>query len=832
MVNGHLDVTRQNGKEPMSQKRKAGGKKQTSRKAGTGKKSTRKTGKRKTTAKRKATGRQSASGASSRKRSKRGAGKRSWFSRVFRLGLLLAGVGLGLLIPWTLWLNHLVTTEFEGRKWDLPSRVYARPLELYEGLRLTAAELETELQAAGYRKLERAEREGTWSGSGGRYLVFRRGFRFDDGLQEPLKLQLRLEGGVVSRLSSPAGGGDLGLVRLDPAEVASIYPLHDEDRTLVSLKDAPELLVTGLQAVEDRNFKHHLGVDPRGIARAAWANLRAGGTVQGGSTLTQQLVKNYYLSNEQTLPRKVNEALMALLLEHHYSKADILEAYLNEVFLGQQGNHAIHGFGRASEYYFGQPLGQLEPHQVALLVGMVKGASLYHPRRNPDNARARRNQVLAVFAETGLLTADEAAGYQARPLDVTPRPRFTGNRYPAFLDLVRDQLQRDYREADLRTEGLRIFTTLAPGEQAAAEQAMREGMDELTQRGLPSDLQGALVLADVVSGEVRAVVGDRNPNARGFNRALNARRQVGSVIKPVVFLSALEHPERYSWLSDIEDEPITLRQADGSLWSPANYDNRSHGRVTLLEALTRSYNQATVRLGVSIGLPEFIDKLEQLGVTRAIPAVPSTLLGAVELTPLEVAQLYQPLAASGYGVPLRSVTAVQTPGGETLKRYPLRLRPLERRDAVAVLNFGMTRVVTEGTASALPALLGSSVAVAGKTGTTNERRDSWFVGYTRDRLAVAWVGLDDNRPAGVTGSNAAMRVWARLFRQLPLEPVVLDMPEGAYWTWVDRGEAALSAEGCPNASQMPFVAGSEPSERTACLERQTDNESFWSKFFD
>ncbi len=806
----------------MSQKSKAGSKKRTSRKTGTGKKTARKSNK---AASRKTTTKKTRAG-------KRKPGKRSWIGRVFRLGLLVTGIGLGLLIPWTLWLNHLVTTEFEGRKWDLPSRVYARPLELYEGLRLSAADLETELQAAGYRRLDGADREGTWSGGNGRYTIFRRGFRFDDGLQEALKLQLRLEGGSITRLSSPAGGGDLGLVRLDPAEVASIYPLHDEDRTLVSLRDAPELLVTGLQAVEDRNFKHHVGIDPRGIARAAWANLRAGGTVQGGSTLTQQLVKNYYLSNEQTLPRKANEALMALLLEGHYSKADILEAYLNEVFLGQQGNHAIHGFGRASEYYFGQPLGQLEPHEIALLVGMVKGASLYHPRRNPQNALARRNQVLDVFAETGLLTSAEAEAFKARPLDVTPSPRFTGNRFPAFVDLVRDQLQRDYRESDLRTEGLRIFTTLAPGEQVAAERAMREGMSDLAARGLPDELQGALVLADVVSGEVRAVVGDRNPGARGFNRALNARRQVGSVIKPVVYLSALEHPERYSWLSEIEDEPISLRQADGSLWSPANYDNQSHGRVTLLEALTRSYNQATVRLGVSIGLPEFMDKLEQLGVTRDVPAVPSTLLGAVELTPLEVAQLYQPLAASGYSVPLRAVTAVQTPGGETLKRYPLRLRPLERRDAVAVLNYGMTRVVTEGTASALPALLGSTVSVAGKTGTTNERRDSWFVGYTRDRLAVAWVGLDDNRPAGVTGSNAAMRVWARLFRQLPLEPVVLDMPEGAFWTWVDRREVALSAEGCPNAVQMPFVAGSEPEDRTPCLERNTDNESFWSKFFD
>lgn len=819
----------------MSPTRKAGGKKKTGRRS-TSKSASAKSGKTAKRTARKAGSSRAGRGKSAPRKARSGGPPRSLFGRLIRLGLLVAGLGIGLLLPWMAWLNHLVTTEFEGRKWDVPSRVYARPLELYEGRALSPQDLEAELKAAGYRRLDRTDREGTWSGvdapDGGRYEIFRRGFRFDDGFQEPLKLRITLEEGRVTRLASPAGGGDLGLVRLDPAEIASIFPLHDEDRTLVSLDEVPDLLVTGLQAVEDRNFKHHFGVDPRGIARAAWANLRAGGTVQGGSTLTQQLVKNYYLDNAQTLPRKINEALMALLLEWHYDKADILEAYLNEVFLGQQGNHAIHGFGRASQFYFGLPLEQLEPHQVALLVGMVKGASLYHPRRNPERALARRNQVLTAFAETGILSAAEAEAFRARPLDVTPDAGFRGNRYPAFVDLVRDQLQRDYRESDLRSEGLRIFTTLAPSEQVAAERAVRRGMAELEDRGLPADLQAALVLADVDSGEVRALVGDRRPGARGFNRALNARRQVGSVIKPIVYLLALEHPERYGWLTRIQDEPITLRQADGSLWTPSNYDNQSHGEVSLLQALTRSYNQATVRLGVSVGLPEFIDKLEQLGVEQDIPAVPATLLGAVELTPLEVAQLYQPLAAGGFSVPLRAVTAVHTPQGEALKRYPLRLRPLERREAVAVLNYGLTRVVAEGTGRALPGLLGTSATIAGKTGTTNERRDSWFVGYTRNRLAVTWVGLDDNRPAGVTGSNAAMRVWAGLFRQLALEPVVLDMPEGAYWTWVERDVGLLSAEGCPGAEQVPFVEGSAPTDRSACGRQQDEEESFWSKFFD
>jgi len=749
--------------------------------------------------------------------------------------MLAWGLFLALLLgaPWVLWLNHQVTSEFEGRKWDLPSRVYARPLSLYQGLALTPASLAAELEAAGYRKVSSQAGEGSYTVQGGRYEIHRRHFRFDDGEQQALRAVVELRDGLVVRLSEPVGGRELDLVRLDPAEFASIWPLHAEDRTVVALTDVPELLVTGLQAVEDRQFKHHHGIDPRGIARALWTNLRAGEAVQGGSTLTQQLVKNYFLSNERSLARKANEAVMALLLEWHYDKAEILEAYINEVYLGQQGNRAIHGFARASEFYFGKPLERLEAQEIALLVGMVRGASLYNPRRNPERATMRRDRVLDIFVETGLLSADQAQVARSRPLGVTRTPGTGQSRYPAFVELVREQLHRDYREEDLRTEGLRIFTTLAPFEQEAAEAALGQGLKELAERGLPAELQGAVVVADTDSGEVRAMVGDRDPDRRGFNRALNARRPVGSVIKPLVYLLALEHAETYSWLTRIEDEPISLTLPNGDVWSPDNFDHQSHGEVSLLEALTHSYNQATVRLGMNIGVAHLVRKLEQLGVTADVPAVPATLLGAVELTPLEVAQVYQSIAAGGFTAPLRAVTAVQTPAGETLSRYPLQMLPLERRDALAVLNYGLTQVVEQGTAKGLPALLGSTARVAGKTGTTNDARDSWFVGYTRDRVGVAWVGLDDNRPAGVTGSNAAMRIWGRLFRQLPLEPVGLDMPEGAWWMWVDPVTASRSDADCPGAVQMPFVDGSEPDSESACLKRSDRKEKkpFWRKWF-
>ncbi|MDH3903417.1 MAG: penicillin-binding transpeptidase domain-containing protein, partial [Xanthomonadales bacterium] len=352
-------------------------------------------------------------------------------------------------------------------------------------------------------------------------------------------------------------------------------------------------------------------------------------------------------------------------------------------------------------------------------------------------------------------------------------------------------------------------------------------------RGLPADLQSAIVLADVASGEVRALVSDRVAGRTGFNRALDARRQIGSVIKPLVYLLALEHVDDYNLITPVKDEPLSLRQPDGKLWSPENYDHKSHGELPLMDALVHSYNQATVQVGLSVGVANLIRKIKQLGIAVEVPAVPSTLLGAVELTPIEVAQMFQSLAAGGYSVPLRSVTAVLTPQGELLSRYPLRFMPLENREAIALLNFALTRVVEEGTAQALHGLLGNNTVIAGKTGTTNERRDSWFVGYTRDRVAVSWVGLDDNRPASVTGANAAMRIWARLFRSLPIEGLDLRMPDGANFVWVDKQQQALTDPSCPGAEQIPFIEGSEPQKKTQCLKNQKgkNKESLWRKWF-
>ncbi len=393
-------------------------------------------------------------------------------------------------------------------------------------------------------------------------------------------------------------------MRLEPALVGSIYPAHSEDRVLVRRAEIPDHLVQGLLAVEDRRFFEHAGVDIRGIARALLANLRAGETVQGGSTLTQQLVKNFILTPERSLSRKFNEAMMALIVEARYDKDEILEAYANEIFLGQEGARAIHGFGLAAYFYFNRPLRELRLHETALLVGLVKGASYYNPRRHPQRALQRRDLVIGQMQAQGFLTDQQAEAARQQPLGVSARGAAHGQRVPAFVDLVRRQLRRDYREEDLTSEGMRIFTTLDPWvqQQAAAVLGARLAKIEKSRGIGRGSLQGALIVAAAQNGEIQALIGDRDADYAGFNRALDAIRPIGSLVKPAVYLAALQRSEKYTLTSLIDDRPVDLKMPNGQRWQPQNYDRKVHGSVMLHEALARSLNLATVNLGLEVGL--------------------------------------------------------------------------------------------------------------------------------------------------------------------------------------------------------------------------------------
>lgn len=742
--------------------------------------------------------------------------------------MLLFGLGLalGTAIPWVWWLDREASTRFAERQWIQAGRVYARPLELYPGLAISADDLERELDAGGLAS-------GTVSGPGryvrnrGQFQIHLPEFRFADGVQQALRIRLELEGGRVRRLTGD-NGEPLGLMRVPPAELGILLPLDERDRTLVALADFPPLLVTGIQAVEDRQFRHHQGLDPRSMLRAAWRNLRQRGVVEGGSTITQQLVKNLFLTPERSFLRKFNEAVMAVSLEARFSKGEILEAYLNDVHLGQAGNQAIHGFGRASEHYFGLPVQALAPEQIALLVGMVRGASWYHPVRNPQRARARRDLVLQIFHETGLLNSQALENALAQPLGAGARG-LAAKAHPAFMDLVRRQLRSDYRDRDLREQGLRIFTTVSPSAQHHAEQALAQGLAGV--EGRAGELQGAVVLVQPDSGEIRALVGDRQAGRAGFNRALDARRPVGSVIKPFVYLLALADPGRFTLVTPVIDAPLEVPIRGRDPWIPGNYDGNSHGPVPLMTALANSYNQATVRLGLEVGLDNLFRLLEQLGVAPGDARHPAAFLGAIDLAPIQVAQLYQALAADGYSTPLRAITDVVDARGRSVGRYPMRLRPIRERTALALLDFALEEAVTTGTGNPLSGQLTGDSArqapVRGKTGTTNERRDAWFAGYTGQWLGVVWVGRDDHQPAAVSGAVSALPVWARLFDRLPHGGANRTWPEELEWFWIDWPSPLLAAESCPGARAIPFAPDSAPVARSPCLGAADEQQRRW-----
>ena len=746
-----------------------------------------------------------------RKRSRKSARRVGFWRRWTGLLWKLALVGLVVLAGLTIYLDAVVQEKFSGKRWAVPAKVFARPLELYAGQQLSRDDFLTELSALGYRKVSAISQPGQMSVAAGRVDVYTRGFQSFEGSEPAQRISVRFDGRQVSGLS---GSGEVVMARLEPLMIGGIYPAHNEDRILVRLDQAPPYLVEALVAVEDREYFQHFGVSPKGIARAAYVNFTAGGVVQGGSTLTQQLVKNFYLSSERSLVRKGTEAIMAILLELHYSKEEILEAYLNEVFLGQDGRRAVHGFGLASQYYFAQPLHELQLHQVALLVGMVKGPSLYNPRRQPERAKKRRDLVIQMLQEQGVISSEQAVAAIGQPLDVTVRGSLADSSYPAFMDLVRRQLREDYMDEDLTSEGLRIFTSFDPLLQSKAEKAVADSLKSLGERA--DEMEAAMVVTGAQTGEILALVGGRNPRFSGFNRALDASRPIGSLVKPAVYLAALEQPERYSLITPVDDSPITLTAEPGKTWSPQNYSRQSHGIVPLHEALSRSYNQATVRLGVEVGVDRVLNTIERMGVRHGWPAYPAMLLGSGAMTPMQVTDMYQTMANGGFNTPLRAIRNVLTADGEQLRRYPFEVQQQFDSATIFLIQEAMSRVMAEGTGRSAYNRIPSSVRLAGKTGTTNDLRDSWFAGFSDDLVAVAWLGRDDNGQTRLTGATGALRVWTAFMAEAHPRSLSDVPPEGIVYAWVDRLTGEGSDPSCPDTVRVPFRHGFEPLPGPGC----------------
>jgi len=746
-----------------------------------------------------------------RKKPKQSPRNRNKSQALRRTIVLFTGISVIVLALYVVWLDYRVVNRFSGRIWAIPARVYARPLELYEGRPLTTEALLFELNRLDYQRVNQSpSRPGRYYHKGNVIEIQTRAFRFWDGEEFSQDVRINIRGNRISAQHGLKSRQAIPLVRLDPVYITGIFPAHGQDRVLLKLDEVPDLFKQVLLMVEDRRFFEHSGVDFRSIARALLANIEAGRTVQGGSTITQQLVKNMFLTPERNLWRKMNEAIMALLLELHYDKQQILETYINEVYLGQDSERAIHGFGLASDFYFGKPLSELELDQMAVLIGMIKGASYYNPVRNPQRATERRNTVLNISLAQGLITERQAADLKAKKLVVTNR----GKRafYPAFVNLVQRQLTRDYDAEDLKSEGLQVFTTLDPYVQHVTERAVRSTVAVLEPQA--SDLQAAAVVASVDSGEVLAIVGDKNPSFPGFNRALDARRHIGSLMKPVVYLAAVRQHNKYSLASLLSDTRLRVEGQDGQIWEPKNYDKTYHGDVIMYEALLKSYNIPVARLGLELGLSAITDTLRQLGNTTVLPPYPSVTLGAVDMSPFEIASIYQTFAANGFHSPLRSVRAVLNKEGVPLKRYQLDVKRETDPAAMALINFVLHKITQSGTAAALAGEL--NIDVAGKTGTSDDLFDSWFAGFSADKVAVVWLGHDDQRPTGLTGASGAMRVWKRVFQDIAVSSIKLDMPDDIRMVWVDQETGLLSDKGCENAVKLPFIRGSEPTASSDC----------------
>jgi len=740
---------------------------------------------------------------------------------------------LGFCIPFAFYVTYLdrhVVSQFEGKRFSLPARVFARPLEIFPQKQLSQKRLLDELHRTNYRKVSKVKQPGQYSLDNNAIEIFTRPFTFWDGKQPEVLARTTFKHNRVDTIVNQHSGKPENLIRLEPITIGGIYPGQGEDRQLVRLSEVPESLVNALIATEDKRFYLHHGVDPKAVLRAI-SSIFSGDRIQGGSTLTQQLVKNFFLTQERTIQRKLKEMVMAILLELHYEKDDILETYLNEVYFGQDKNRAIHGFGLASHFYFSRPVQHIEVHQAALLVGLLKGPTYYNPRKYPERAEKRRNIVLKAMKNQGYI--DDAALTKAlsQTIGTSAMPNIGQSLYPAFMDLVLRQLKRDYKEADLRSEGLRIFTTVDPFEQNTAEQALRSQLKKLENaKELDKNhLEGALVIVNILDGEVRAVVGGRNTTYQGFNRALDASRQIGSLIKPAIYLTALVKDDEFNLTSVLDDSPFIWREPGIEDWRPQNYDRKFHGKVPMWLALAKSYNVAAARLGTELGVENIISTVKQLGVQKKIPNFASGLLGTMHLTPYEVAKMYHTIAAGGFRTPFRAIREVTTMDGLPLKRYDLTVTPAIPATANYLITKGLQEVIDKGTGSGLRHYLDKDIAIAGKTGTTDDLRDSWFAGFTGDKVAVVWIGNDNNKSTRLTGATGALAVWGDMMRKQSVRPVDMPMPENVRLASVDKLTGFLAVENCRQTYELPFAIASLPKDGNYCSGKPPGKIKSWLK---
>ena len=722
-------------------------------------------------------------------------------------------------------IDSRVTNKLEGVLWTVPAKVYSRSLDLAEGLSINKSNLLRELKMLSYSEKKNPTKPGEYFYNSNKLNIFLRGYEDQNsGLFE-----IFIRDGRVEEITNQLGLS-VDLVKLEPIAIGGMYPSHMEDRILLSWPQVPSILIDTILSVEDQTFFNHKGISLRSISRAFFTNVKAGDIEQGGSTITQQLAKNLFFSPEQTIKRKIMEAIAALLIEFHYSKEEILLAYINDVFLAQSGKRAVHGFGMGAQHFFGTSLMNLETDQIALLVGMLKGPSLYNPRRNPNNATNRRNLVLKILQKGGHISLSSLEDMTKRPLRVV-KPSFRSEtRYPAFHDLVRLELRENYQDSELRTQGLRIQTNLDPVLQESLESSIKKTKIELVNKygNKLNELEGAAIAVDIISGEVKAVVGSSSPSEFGFNRSINAIRPIGSLVKPFIYLTALNKYDQYTLTTILDDSKLSF-ESGGEIWEPNNFDKKYHGKIPLHVALWQSYNIASARLGMELGYDSVQETFSKLGITKTIERYPSLFIGSFEMSPFDAIQSYQVIAADGFYSPLRSIRDIQDLKGEIDLSYPYKIEQRIRPEPLHLLKFAMKQTFISGTARGYPRKKIESWQAGGKTGTSDDQRDSWFVGFAGDILVLVWLGFDDNRPTPLTGRSGALEVWKNFIDDIQPTTVKGNNFSRIKYVWVDKKDGLLSGERCKNSLLVPFINGTEPNTipavRNRCATKPEKNTS-------
>ncbi|TWX72652.1 penicillin-binding protein 1B [Colwellia sp. C1TZA3] len=718
----------------------------------------------------------------------------------FWLVVKMTFIAVFVLFLYSIYLDGKVRDKFEGQRWQVPVQVYGAIETYHLGSELSLTNLKQSLVANRYKKVFDVRRPGEFALSKTRAIIYRRAFDFGAGVEAATKMTIDLVNGNIQKLY--LNDKKVSQLRLEPLLLDRILPESKEDRVLVSLQSVPTKLLDTLLLIEDRDFYFHHGVSPLGILRALYQNFRAGRTVQGGSTLTQQLVKNMFLTRDKTLWRKANEAIMALILEYRYSKDQLLEAYINEVYLGQHYANGIYGFGLAAEFYFGKSIQSLNLEQMAMIIGQVKGPSYYDPWRFPERTIKRRDLVLRLMYQQEIIAQHEFERALESPLSIRKKRRVKQQKFPAYLQLVKAELARHLSQYEQQS-GVRVFTGFAINQQLALQASIDQTLPILEQQS-GAELQVAMVVSDFKTGVVRALIAGKKAGYAGFNRALHAKRPIGSLIKPAIYIAALERYQRFNLATLIADKAITLSTENGQAWRPKNYDGQYRGQVHLIDALVSSLNVPTVNLGMELGLDNVAQAIHLLGYQDDIVTRPSMLLGALNMSPMQINQLYIPIANHGVAETSHAIERIVSARGETLWQFQALEQAIISTQAAYLLNFSLNKVTTSGTASSLTWRL-KDKKIAGKTGTTNDLRDSWFVGYDNEILVTTWIGRDDNKSTKLTGSSGALVLFAEFMQKTGAVSRRPKMPANVELVRFDNKSGRAVIQSCDNSQLLPAV---------------------------